>query len=292
MKLIHAHFGPSGLEIANLAKMNQIPLLVTFHGYDASLLLNVNKYVDNLKRLFADANIIAVSENMKRDLVKFGCDENNVSVVRCGIPVSKFKYVERVSLNKKFSNNELITFLQVSNFAKVKGHEYTVLAFGKFLKKYPKARLILAGNGTTRNTIKKLCEQLNISSKVEFPGLVNEDIVVNLMREADAFVHHSVTLQNGIKEGLPTVIMEAMATGLPVISTNHSAIPELIENRLNGFLVDERDVPSLTNSLVNLKNVTNEIGLNARKKVVEEFNLEVETQKLFKLYDRLISTAI
>ncbi len=102
VKLIHAHFGPSGLEIVNLAKMNRIPLLVTFHGYDASLLLSMNKYVDNLKRLFVYANIIAISENMKRDLVELGCNEKNVSVVRCGIPVESFKFVERDSLKRNF----------------------------------------------------------------------------------------------------------------------------------------------------------------------------------------------
>ncbi len=289
VKLIHAHFGPSGLEIVNLAKMNRIPLLVTFHGYDASFLLTMKKYIDNIKRLFDYAYIVAVSENMKSDLVKFGANEEKVSVVRCGIPVDRFKYVERVSLKNKFLNNDLITFLQVSNFVKIKGHEYTILAFKEFLRSYPSARLILAGDGITRDSLKKLCKKLDISSKVDFPGLVNEDTVIKLMRDADAFVHHSVTLENGIKEGLPTVIMEAMATGLPVISTYHSAIPELIDDGLNGFLVKEKDVVSLTNSMLNLKNVNNEIGLNAHKKVMEEFNLAIETLKLFGIYDRLTS---
>lgn len=289
VKLIHAHFGPSGLEVLDLAKMHRIPLLVTFHGYDASILLTMKKYVDNIKRVFDYAHIIAVSENMKRDLVKFGANKEKVSVVRCGIPVDRFKYVERIPLNKKFSNNNLITFLQVSNFVEVKGHEYTIRAFSEFLKKYPNAKLILGGDGITRVSAQKLCDKLGISSRVNFPGVIDESSVVQYMKNADVFVQHSVTLANGVKEGLPTVIMEAMSTGLPVISTYHSAIPELIINGLNGFLVEERDVFSFTEAMFNLENVTDTIGLNANKKVTEEFNLKIETQKLFEIYDRLIT---
>jgi len=292
VKLIHAHFGPSGLEIVNLAKMSRIPLLVTFHGYDASLLLNAKKYIKNLKKIFDYAYIVAVSENMKKDLVKFGADEEKVSVVRCGIPVNRFNYVERVSLSDKFSNNELITFLQVSNFAEVKGHEYTIRAFKEFLREYSNARLILAGDGVTKVSVKNLCTKLGIISKVDFPGVVDENTVIKLMKHADVFVQHSVTLKNGIKEGLPTVIMEAMSTGLPVISTYHSAIPEIIDNGSNGFLVKEREVSSYTGAMFNLKNVTHEIGFKANKKVMEDFNLDIETQKLFGIYDRLISNVI
>jgi len=288
VKLIHAHFGPSGIEIVNLARALRIPLLVTFHGYDASLLLTMKKYIENIKRVFDYAHIITVSEKMKCDLIKFGAIEERVSVVRCGIPVDRFHYVERASLQSKFSNNEMITFLQVSNFVEVKGHKYTVLAFRDFLGVYPNANLILAGDGGTKASVQELCANLGISSKVKFPGVVDESTVIKLMKNADAFLHHSVTLTNGIKEGLPTVVMEAMATGLPVISTYHSAIPELIDDGLNGFLVKERDTLTFKDTMYNLKNVTNQIGLNARKKVSKDFNLEIETQKLFEIYDRLM----
>lgn len=288
IRLIHSHFGPSGLEIVNLAKRMQIPLVVTFHGYDASILFTMKKYINNIKKVFNYAHIITVSENMKRDLIGFGANENKVNVIRCGIPVNRFKYVEREPLKNKFTNKKLLNFLQVSNFVEVKGHKYSVLAFKEFLGKYPNANLILAGDGVTKNLIQKLCEELKIGSKVKFPGVVDENTVLKLMSNADVFVHHSVTLKNGIKEGLPTVIMEAMSTGLPVISTYHSAIPELIENGLNGYLVNERNVRSFTETMFNLKNTTETIGLNANKKIEEDFNLEIETNKLFRIYDRLI----
>jgi glycosyltransferase involved in cell wall biosynthesis len=288
IRLIHSHFGPSGIEILPLAKRMNLPLVVTFHGYDASLLLQNKVYVRNLQGLFNYARIITVSDNMKNDLIKISESSAKFDVIRCGIPVELFKFKERLPLQNKIANGDTIIFLQISNFVEVKGHKYTVQAFRKFLNHYKNARLILAGDGETKISVQDSCRQLGIIDKVIFPGVINEREVNNLMLEADVFLQHSVTLPNGVKEGLPTVLMEAMATGLPVISTFHSAIPELIDNGVNGFLVKERDVEQYSSTMFKLKNLPPNIGLNARKKVVQKFNLDVETEKLFNIYDDMI----
>jgi len=288
VKMIHAHFGPSGLEIVNLAKMCRIPLLVTFHGYDASFLLTKKKYINNLQKLFNYASVISVSNIMKEELIKCGARNEKSYVIKCGIPVDFFEYNHRIPVRSKIILKEEIKFLQVSSFVEKKGHKYTILAFQKFLEHYPNAKLILAGEGILRPSIQNLCQNLGLNKHVQFVGLVDEKRVKELFREADVFLHHSVTSEVGDKEGIPTVIMEAMATGLPAISTYHSGIPELITNNINGFLVKERDVDSYTNALLKLENCPEDIGENARKKVVEDFNLEIETEKLFGIYNGLI----
>jgi colanic acid/amylovoran biosynthesis glycosyltransferase len=292
VKMIHAHFGPSGLEIVNLAKMCRIPLLVTFHGYDASFLLNKKKYIKNLQKLFNYASVISVSNFMKEELIKYGANCENSYVIKCGIPIDFFKFYRRIPVRKKILLKEEVKFLQISSFVEKKGHKYTLLAFQKFIKHYPNAKLILAGDGILRPSMQNLCQKLGLNTHVQFVGLVDEKGVRNLFREADVFLHHSVTSEEGDREGIPTVIMEAMATGLPVISTYHSGIPELITNNINGFLVEERDVESYTSTLLKLKDCPEDIGEKARKKVVEDFNLEIETQKLFNLYNHLIDEKI
>jgi len=287
-RIIHAHFGPSGIEVVRLAKELKIPLIVTFHGYDASLLLMMKKYVKNIQEVFNYAHIVTISYSMKKDLIKYGANEKKTTVIRCGIPVNQFEYIERESIKEKFSGNKFITFLQVSNFVEVKGHWYTIQAFKNFNERYENSKLILAGGGETKKNIEKLCKQLGISDKVEFPGIITEGQVFDLMKKSDVFLHHSIKLDNGIKEGLPTVVMEAMATGLPVVSTYHSAIPELITHSKDGFLVNERDVKGYTEALFDLKNCTSQIGLNARKKIQEKFNLSTEMERLFNLYNRLM----
>lgn len=285
VSLIHAHFGPSGLEIIDLAKDLRIPLIVTFHGYDASILLRNESYVQNLKKLFQYAHIVAISNSMKDDLIKLGANASRINVIRCGIPTDHFKFVERDQLKNKFRKKNLITFLQVSNFVEVKGHKYTVQAFKNFNDSYRNSKLILAGGGPTKSEIEVLCQKLNILDKVEFPGIVTENQVFVLMKNADVFLHHSVKLNTGVKEGLPTVIMEAMSTGLPVISTFHSAIPELIDPGYNGYLVNEKDIDGYTKTLFELKNCTSGFSNNARNTILNGFDLSIETDKLFRLYD-------
>ncbi|RPI75659.1 MAG: glycosyltransferase, partial [Ignavibacteriales bacterium] len=275
-KLIHAHFGPSGLEIMNLSRKLDIPLLVTFHGYDASILLGMDQYVKNIKKLFEHSYIITVSDIMKQRLVSFGADPQKIFIVKCGIPVDFFEFIDRKPLSEKFESGETITFLQVSSFVEKKGHKYTLLAFKEFIKQFKNARLILAGDGYLRNSIERFCSELNIHQNVQFTGVINSEEVKRLMNNADVFVHHSITSEQGDQEGIPTVIMEAMATGLPVISTFHSGIPELIDNNKNGFLIHEKDVDAYTKVLTNLEFISDDIGQNARDTILKDFNLEVQ----------------
>ncbi len=289
VKLIHAHFGPSGLEILPIAKELVIPLVCTFHGYDASILLKSQAYIERLKKLFSYAHIIAVSEDMKQRLVEIGANPDRISVVRCGIPMDIFKFKERTKLNQKVLDKKVINYLQVSNFVEKKGHAYTIEAFSLLLKKNPKVHLTLAGGGELYHKIKQLVKEKNICDHVTFTGVVNDEKVKNLMEEADVFVHHSVTSKRGDQEGVPTVLMEAMATGLPVISTYHSGIPELIDDTLNGFLVNERDVKSYSEKMYEILLSDNKLRTNARKKVIEKFNLNKEVLHIMNIYKNLIN---
>lgn len=283
-KLIHAHFGPSGLEILPVAKDLGLPLIVTFHGYDASSLLRKKGYVSQLKALFDYAHIIAVSKTMRERLIENGANPVKVQTHYIGVPIEDFKYIRRTPLRDKVENGGMINFLQVSNFVEKKGHEYTVRAFSNFLSVYPQSRLTLAGDGPLRKGIEALCGDLGIADKVRFLGKIPRRQVLLLMSKADIFLHHSVTADNGDEEGIPTAIMEAMATGLIVISSLHSGIPELVTDGINGFLVQERDIKGYASKMIETLNCGNEIGQQATEAVKENFNLSLQNEKLKNIY--------
>ena len=134
-----------------------------------------------------------------------------------------------------------------------------------------------------------LVDDLAIGDKVMFPGLVYQEKVRDLMYSADVFLHHSITSNDGNMEGIPNVIMEAMATGLPVISTKHAAIPELVNHGLNGFLVEEKDVKAYEMEMIKMLNCNNDLGLNGRKKIENEFNLEKVNEELIYLYKEILN---
>ena len=288
IQLIHSHFGPSGLEILPLARELNLPLIVTFHGFDGSSLLNNKIYFNNISKLLDYAYIIFVSQNMADRFINLGLQPKKYQIIRCGIPIDYFQFVKRTSVHEKYLGREKIKFLQVSNFVEKKGHVYTVRAFKELLRFYENVELIFAGDGPTRFDIEKLCLELCIQDKVIFKGKVNQNDALKLMQSSDVFLHHSVTSRTGETEGIPTVIMEAMSTGLPVISTYHSGISELVEDGITGFLINEKDVLAYYNKMVLLLKFDKNFVTNSREKIIKEFNLYVEMQKLTELYKNVI----
>ncbi len=288
ISIIHAHFGPSAIEVLPIAQELNIPLVVTFHGYDISDLLKFSVYKRNLTRLLKYSWNFIVAESMKQELLKLGASKNRIIVIRCGIPTNKFKFSDTRLLHEKFENKEEIKFVQISNFVEKKGHRYTLKAFAEFIAFYSNAKLVLAGNGALLARCKELVKELFIEDKVVFTGHLVEDEVVKLMKEADVFLHHSITASNGDKEGVPTVIMEAMASGIPVISTYHSGIPELINDGVSGFLVHEKDVEEYLEKMKLIVQNGDKFKLSAKQTVDESFSLDIETDKMKDIFNTII----
>jgi glycosyltransferase involved in cell wall biosynthesis len=291
-RIVHAHFGHFGLDMLPVARALGIPLLVTFHGFDASKLLRDPRYAKDLTRLFEYAHALTVSRDMAARLTPFGLRSDRSAVHYIGAPVEDFAFVERTPIAEKIKRGEPLTFLQVSNFVEKKGHRYTVEAFARHMRDRPMDRLVLAGDGPLRRSVEAACESLGIRAGVDFPGRVVKNRVAELMREADAFVHHSVTAADGDMEGLPTVLMEAMATGLVVVSTRHSGIPELVEDGVDGFLAGERDVDEYAAKLRALASADAAMGRRARQKIEEKFNMSKQNALLREIYKRLIDGAL
>ncbi len=290
VNLIHAHFGPSGIEICSLAEELNIPLIVTFHGYDATALIKNKVYKQNLRNLFNYANIICVSDFMKQQLVQIGAISEKISVIRYGTAIDKFSFCKRESLASKKLKNSKVVFLQVSTFVEKKGHRFTILAFKKFLEYYPNAELILGGDGYLFEEIKKFSKEADVPN-IKFTGFINHNSITELMKKADVFLHHSITAEDGNQEGIPNAIMEAMATGLPVISTWHAGIPEIIKDGYNGYLVKEKDVDEYVIKLKKIMDDDGSLGILARQTIEEEFNLKFQEQKLINNYNSILKSS-
>jgi colanic acid/amylovoran biosynthesis glycosyltransferase len=290
--LVHAHFAHFALDMLPLARALEIPMVVTFHGVDASLLLENETYAGALPELVEYAHTITVSQNMADRLAARGIKPRKLSVHYIGVPTEDFRYVERRPVREKLAARMPIRFLAVSNFIEVKGHRYTVDAFARYTKVQPNAELILAGDGPLRGEIEALVSELGIRDKVRFAGRVKMDRVITLMGEADAFLQHSVSLPDGRQEGLPTVLMEAMSTGLPVVATRHSGIPELVEDGVDGLLVEERDIEGYVSALEGLPDLDPKIGRRARHKIEQKFNMSIQNTKLMDIYRSTIDGGI
>jgi colanic acid/amylovoran biosynthesis glycosyltransferase len=142
-----------------------------------------------------------------------------------------------------------------------------------------------------RDDLESLTRKLGVEERVEFLGWRGPEEVRELMRSADIFLAPSVTDSNGDKEGLPVVLMEALACGLPVVSTLHSAIPELVEDGSSGFLVAERNVGALVERLTYMLDHPErlvEMGRAGRSRVEKEFNIHKLNDRLLEIYSNTI----
>lgn len=284
--IIHLHFGYESIKfLDNFSNRNGIPVFITFHGYDASQMLRNKLYVDKLNYYLAFKNIIpiCVSTFIKNNLVNAKLPMTRSEVLYCGVNTDFFKPSGLKPITNKF------IFLQISTFNEKKGHIYTLRAFKLFLEKIDNKKsykLILAGGWLLFEQIKQEVLNMGLSDFVEFPGIVNHEQAKALLEVADVLVHHSVTAKNGDTEGLPNGIIEAMSMEIPVISTYHAGIPELVEDCVNGYLVKERDVVTYAKRMYDVTSWKSQP--QNRIKVLDLFSIQSHNDKLLKIYKKHI----
>ncbi len=249
VRLVLAHFGPVGARIAPIARDLGIPLIVWFHGYDVFHRETLREYAAEYGALFLEADrIIAVSELMMARLGELGAPEDKLVHLPAFVDLDRFQLQDRRAIGPRF--------LAVGRFAESKGPHLTLLAFERVVRVVPEARLTMVGKGGGGELFEAcviLTRALGLEGQVEFKGVLGHDEVAEEMRRARVFVQHSVTTpEHGDMEGKPVAVMEAMAAGLPVVSTRHSGIAELIEDGVTGLLVEELDVEAMAEAMIRL----------------------------------------
>lgn len=286
--VLHIHFGHSADRVLEHLPQLNLPIIISFHGKDASEKLKNDTYLNRLNKCNRRFNLhhIFVSEHMRSFAKQAGLQFNHSYILYYGTDLD---YFEIDGIQEK--TNPIPKFLQVSSFRQKKGHKYTLLAFKAFEKSYPNLpfELILAGGGTLLNEVQALASELEFKNTILFPGWVDKEGAKALMSNADVFVHHSIVSPDGDKEGIPNAIMEAMAMQLPILSTLHSGIPELVEDGVHGYLVEERNIEEYVNAIHNIykwgKRSQN------RKQIETKFEKKKHLQKLLSIYTKAIGNA-
>jgi glycosyltransferase involved in cell wall biosynthesis len=282
---IHAHFVTESALVAMLAsKLTGIPFSVTAHAYDIFRASNPNTIKDDsperrLRLLLANSNRVFTISDFNKNYILSKTDRlftEKIKVIPCGIDPDNFEFVRR-------GQPEVITLLSVGRFVEKKGFEYLLRSFKSASDVLENIRLRLIGEGQLKDQVQNLAKELGIEDKTTFLGAVSSDVVLEEMKRADIFALHSVTGSDGDMEGIPVSIMEASATGLPVISTMHSGIPDLVLHGVTGFLSKEKNVEEFLNymlALISSPELRQRMGEAGRRHVSERFNLHTEAGKL------------
>jgi len=286
--IAYCQFGYIGTKIAKLIKKGRGPqgkLVVCFRGSDITK--HLKEELIQYRQLFGAGDLfLPVCDYFRRKLIFLGCDPKKIVVHHSAIDCKKF-----INKKKKLSRNGEIHIVSIGRLIGKKGLDDALKAVIRIIKKYPHVRYTIVGDGEMREDLERLIEKNGMKNKITLFGWANRDEVVSILNKADIFLLPSKTSSDNNKEGIPNVLKEAMACGLPVISTYHAGIPELVEDGVSGFLVPEGDIDQIAAKieyLIKNKNQWSAMGKAGRKKIEQEYEIESVVNKLEKLFYGLL----
>lgn len=281
---IHAHFGTNAVDILPFAKKYKIPLAVTFHGFDASQALSDKRYRKKLPKLFEYASAIIIVSNHMKETLDLKRWIEKVHLIPCGVNINEFE------VNKTKDDTDIVRILHSGRLTGKKGVPDLIRVFHKLSDTHNNIELHIVGDGEEINICKDLVNKFDIKQSVKFYGSVSREKVRQIMEKSDIFVLNSRVDDNGDMEGTPVTLLEAMSVKIPVISTYHAGIPDVVKDGLNGLLVPEKDNRALENALdvlINDRSKRCQLSEKARETVENEHTVELMQQKIKKVFETI-----
>src|SRR5258707_3982185 len=289
--LIHAHFGIEGVSALPLAMRLEIPLVTTFHGFDATLEMHAMlgspawfRYPLLRRTLAREGNLfLCASTFIRQKLLETGFPESRTHTHYIGVDCR--------SIRPRAESEETPLILHVARLVEVKGTRYLLRAFATVARKYDRVQLLIIGDGPLRRQLHALTASLGMRDRVEFLGAVPHVAVLSWMRKATMLVLPGIRTATGREEGLGMVLLEAAATGLPIVGSRVGGIPECILEGKTGFLVPERDEDALARRMAELLEDPvrrHRMGAAGRALVEDRFDIDRQTAVLENFYDSLL----
>lgn len=282
--VVFTEYGTVGASVCKACEMANVPLVIHFHGADAHHKPTVAKYIDRYQLAFKYVSaLICVSQSMVDELIRLGAPKEKIVLNPCGVDIHKFVASQTESTPP--------TFFFVGRFVEKKSPLTLIKAFAIVKKQVPEAHLIMAGAGALLEESKNLAQTLGLASSIEFPGVYTHQQVQEQMQKVRAFAQHSVTTADGDSEGTPVGVLEASASGLPVIATAHAGIKEAVIHQKTGLLSCEFDVEAFAqNMVIVLKD--EEYAKSLGKNGVEHMRLNYSLKDKIAVIDQAIERAV
>ena len=282
--VVLAQYGPTGVRVSEACRLAGLPLVVQFHGHDASVRDVIAENAEGYRMLFAQAaGIIAVSREMVERLAALGAPRERLHYRPVGVDCAVFRGAR--------PDRSPPLFVAAGRFVEKKAPHRTVEAFARVHRERPAATLHMIGDGDLLSACRDLSRALGVAHAIVFTGMAPHDVVRSTMQGARAFVQHSVEAPNGDREGTPVSVMEAGASGLPIVATRHGGIQDVVVEGQTGFLVDEHDTRAMAAAMCRFVDdpaLAARLGQAGRERVQRLFSLEQSMSRLWSV----LSTAM
>ena len=287
-QLIHAHFGQEGFRCLGAKRETDVPMVTTFYGMDVSQLPRHKVWQKRFERLFSEGELfLAEGSYMAQQLVNIGCLPERVMVQHLGVDLTQIPFV--VTSERDFERPVVLTY---AVFREKKGLIYAIRAFAKIADVYPMAQLRMIGDGPLRSELEAEINELGLQGRVKILGFLSHESALEELRRATVLLYPSVTAENGDTEGgAPVALIEAQASGTPIVSSLHADIPEVAPHELCGLLFPERDIVGLATGLDAILGndaLRAQMAKAGRIHVEVEHDLAIQAEKLENIYDGLL----
>jgi len=296
-QIIHVHWVlPNGPVAALVVRIRRIPLVISLHGSDIYIAQKNRIFSTVARVVFKQASAVsACSQWLKQSAEKLGAAKG-IHLITWGADPEIFRPrpKDKVLLKKLGLTRGNPCVLALGRLVHKKGFDVLIRAWAKVCPSFPSARLIIAGEGPLSSTLQHQAQTSDVASTIRFPGRIPWDRVPDYLACADVFVLPSTQDKHGNIDGLPTVLLEAMSCGLPVIASQIGGISEVIQHPKNALLVppgDEVALASSINDLLGNPSKRTTLGHEARESVKTNLNWQQVAEELYTLFDESIRRA-
>jgi colanic acid/amylovoran biosynthesis glycosyltransferase len=290
--IIHCQFGtlaPIALAYRDAGIISG-KLITTFRGIDISKYVEENGR-DVYEQLFREGEFFLANCQFFGDrAVNLGCDPDRMVVHGSGLDCRKFAFKPRY-----FPAEGKVQITTTGRLVEKKGIEYAIRAVAKVAEFYPNIQYKIIGDGELKEHFEQLITELNIGHIVQLLGWKQQKEIVEILDNAHIFIAPSVTAADGNQDAPVNTLKEAMAMGLPVISTTHGGIPELVADGVSGFLVPERDTDAIATKLLYLihhPQLWEKMGKAGRARVEEKYDMNKLNDELVAIYQQVMQTEL
>ena len=282
--ILHVFFGNVAVHLLPLLRRCPVPVVVSFHGSDVAGSMASPAYRDGVQEMFQRAAVVPCRSDRLMDRVAaLGCPPDKLRLMRTILP-------DRPFVHRTPPADDAWRIVQAARLVPKKGLATALRAFAAFAARFPWSTFSIAGEGPMEEELRRLVRELDLEDRVQFTGFLSQDALEGLFAVSHIFLHPSETV-DGDAEGVPNAMLEAMAGGLPVVTTRHGGIPEVIADGRNGLLCPEADVPAVTQALFRLvenSDLYRSLSQNAAVSVREQFSAESQVAAIEEIYRKAI----
>lgn len=279
----HVYYGHKAVKYLPMLRRWGGPWVVSFHGVDVIKFIERDGYADQLREVFAEAKLVlARSESLLEALRKLDCPEQKLRLNRTPIPLDSIPFEQRHAP----ADGEW-RLIQACRLIAKKGLFTTLKALPLVIERYPRVKFIVCGQGPQEQEFRKRIAAAGLEKHVELAGWQSQEDLLQRYQSSHVFLHPSELTKSSDQEGVPNSMLEAMASGLPVVATHHGGIPEAVKHGHDGLLVPEKSPQELAMALIDLLSDAeklSEFSRNASESVRAQFGLEQQVANLEACY--------